>query len=116
MINHFLYLIPFADIIPPEVPIEPANDNTMLIVAYSALFLMNLLAFTLYAYDKHLACGQFTRIPEAALLATAILGGPYGAAMAMILCRHKTQKLAFRVVVPVSLIIWVALIFWLYLK
>lgn len=117
MTNNLLYLTQFADILPlPTTPPTEVNENTILMVTYTALFFMNILSFILFSYDKHLANSQLRRIPESVLLATSILGGPYGAAMAMLLCRHKTHKLAFRIIVPVSLIIWVFLIFFFYLK
>lgn len=65
--------------------------------------IINLLAFFLYALDKSLAKKHRRRVSEGLLLATAVLGGALGAFLAMQLLRHKTNKSAFKVIVPLSL-------------
>jgi len=57
---------------------------------------VNTLSFVLYAYDKLQARRGACRVPEAALLAAAALGGSPGALLAMIALRHKTRKSSFR--------------------
>lgn len=65
--------------------------------------IINLLAFFLYALDKGLAKKRRHRLSEGLLLAVTVLGGALGAFLAMQLLRHKTNKSAFKVVVPLSL-------------
>ena len=81
---------------------------------FTVLFFMNVVAFSLYAFDKHLAVCKATRIPEIVLHLLAILGGAYGAGMAMLLCRHKTRHLTFQIIVPTFFVIWTAVAFYLY--
>ena len=69
----------------------------------SYLFLINTIAFFLFASDKHRACYGKRRIPELVLFASALIGGSFGALMSMLLFRHKTQKPLFRIGVPVLL-------------
>lgn len=52
-------------------------------------------AMILYAWDKHCATHERSRIPENALHAVALLGGWTGALLARYLFRHKTQKQPF---------------------
>ncbi len=50
--------------------------------------------------DKSLAVRNRRRIPEATLLRWAALGGAGGALCAMLVCRHKTRKPKFFILVP----------------
>lgn len=75
---------------------------------YTYLFVINTIAFFLYADDKRRACAGSRRIPNAALLALAWVGGAYGALMGMLLFRHKTRSKAYLINVPLALIIWLA--------
>ena len=73
---------------------------------YPDLFIvygMSLLTFALYAWDKHLAVYQKTRIPEFILLLFSFLGGAFGALCGMIFFRHKTLHKMFLICVPIFL-------------
>ena len=76
------------------------------------LVLVNACAFALMLADKLKAKTGAWRIPEAALLTTAVLGGSVGAIMGMYLFRHKTRHSAFRWGIPLFLIAH-AVILWL---
>lgn len=56
---------------------------------------LNVFAFALFAWDKHLAQQHHPRIPEKRLLEACLLGG-VGAMWACELFRHKTRKQPFR--------------------
>lgn len=67
------------------------------------LLAVNLLALLAYGYDKAIAGGTATRVPEAVLLGLALIGGSPGAFVAMLLFRHKTSKPAF--LLPFALVV-----------
>ena len=79
------------------------------------LGVMSALAFILFGWDKRLARRHRRRIPEAALLGCALLGGSAGALAGMRLFHHKTRKPAFRCWVPLALLLHIAMLafaFW----
>ena len=80
------------------------------VLFYSILFILNVLAFGLYAWDKHKATYGKRRIPESVLLGFAVLGGAYGALCGMWLFRHKTLHDAFRITVPICFFVWVVVL------
>ena len=73
---------------------------------YIYLFIINLIAFLTYCWDKHNAMYNKWRIPEAVLWMLAIIGGAYGAGMGMLLFRHKTKHISFKIIIPVCLLLW----------
>lgn len=76
---------------------------------FTYLFFINVLAFGLYANDKHRAIYSKSRIPEVVLLGLAVLGGAYGSGAGMVLFSHKTKHISFCITVPIFLIIWIAI-------
>ena len=60
--------------------------------------LMSVVTFTFYGFDKRRAIKGGRRVPEARLHWLELLGGWPGAFAGQLLFRHKTQKLSFRVV------------------
>ncbi|MBR0073503.1 MAG: DUF1294 domain-containing protein [Bacteroidales bacterium] len=70
---------------------------------------INVVTFVVYGLDKWKARRGRWRIPEAALLWLAVLGGSPAALLAMWLFRHKTKHNKFRYGVPVILAVQVAL-------
>ena len=68
------------------------------------------LAFVLFGWDKLMAKKHRRRIPEAALLGCALMGGAAGAALGMALFRHKTRKPPFPWFVPLCLCAHAALL------
>ncbi len=77
---------------------------------YTLLFLFNVIGFLLYGLDKHFACYNKWRIPEAVLIGIAAVGGAYGAAMGMLLFRHKTKHPLFVITIPILLVIWLIIL------
>lgn len=67
------------------------------------LVAVNAVTLLVYGYDKGIAGGNRTRIPEAVLLGLALSGGTLGAFAGMLLFRHKTRKPAF--LIPFALIV-----------
>ena len=76
---------------------------------------LNLFSFAAMAWDKSLAKSRRQRIPERALLLLDLLGGSLGGILGMLLFRHKTLHLKFRVLPVVFLGAQAGVLFWLYL-
>lgn len=68
------------------------------------LLTVNAAAFLLMLVDKQKAIHHRWRIPEAALLGSAALGGSIGALLGMYFFRHKTKHKKFTLGVPAILI------------
>ena len=64
---------------------------------------VNLIALLIMGLDKHRARVHRQRIPEAALMGLAAIGGSIGILGGMYLFRHKTRKPKFYIGVPVIL-------------
>jgi len=67
------------------------------------IYIASIFTFALFAWDKHLAVFQKTRVPEFILLLFSFLGGAFGALCGMILFKHKTLHKMFLICVPVFL-------------
>ena len=76
---------------------------------YFYIYIINIITFFLYGYDKHLAVYHKWRIPEIILLLFAMLGGAFGALIAMWLFKHKTQVGKFRIISSIVLLIMIAI-------
>ncbi len=74
---------------------------------------VNLVTFVLFAIDKRCAIKSNRRISERRLLTLSAFGGALGAILSMRLFRHKTQKLKFKLLVPLFLIIQIAIVLYL---
>lgn len=73
------------------------------------LLCVNVLTFSVYGADKRKARRGAWRTPERTLLALALAGGGLGALAAMRMFRHKTRHRQFQVLVPLSVVLWAAL-------
>ena len=74
-----------------------------LYVAY--YLIMNILTFFIYRKDKMKAIRRQWRIPESVLLTLAVLGGCFGAFIAMRVYRHKIHYARFSMGVPALILI-----------
>lgn len=80
------------------------------------LILINLLGFFLYGLDKAKAKRKGGRIPERTLLWVARIGGGAGCWLGMVLFRHKTKHIRFKILVPLWTIVWAIGVVLLFLK
>ncbi len=71
---------------------------------------LNLVSFSLMAYDKHCAKAGKRRVPEKMLFIAAACFGGLGGVLGMIVCRHKTRHWYFRLLFPVLLVLQTALL------
>lgn len=78
------------------------------LVAY--LVASNIVALGLCGYDKGIAGGTSTRIPEIVFFGVALIGGTAGLLVGMLLFRHKTQKASFQFGFAIVLLLQVAVI------
>lgn len=69
------------------------------------LLIINVVTLYIYGIDKFKAKRNAWRIKESTLLAMAVLGGSVGALLGIQIFRHKTQKLKFKIGVPVIFLI-----------
>ena len=77
------------------------------------LIVISVVAFVMYGIDKHRAVNHQWRIPERTLILTAWLGGGIGALLGMLVFHHKTRKWKFRILVPLSVVVWAGMLYWL---
>ena len=77
---------------------------------------VSVLSFLLFGWDKLMAKLGRSRIPEAALLGAAFLGGGAGALLGMLLFRHKIRKAPFPVLVPLFFLLQLKLLGFMGLK
>ena len=82
------------------------NYNAILIY----LALMNIACFFAIGIDKHQAKNHRRRIPEAALLISAGIGGSVGCLIGMRAFHHKTRKFKFKFGVPAILFVQATLV------
>ena len=80
------------------------------------LLAMNVITFFTYGIDKLKAKKDMWRVPEKVLILMAVFGGSIGAILGMKLFHHKTQKLKFKIGVPVILMIQLAIVVFVWLK
>lgn len=73
----------------------------------------NIIVFLVMGYDKSQSRKRGQRVPEKILLVMALLGGGIGAFSGSRFFHHKTQKTAFKILLPVGFIIAVVLMFYL---
>ena len=77
---------------------------------YSAIILWNILTFFLYGWDKLCAKQHWRRIPENVLIGCSFVMGASGALFGMVIWNHKTSKMKFRLLIPFSVVLNVALL------
>jgi len=70
----------------------------------------NVIVLALYGIDKLKAVKGKWRISESALILCAFLAGSVGAFLGMILFRHKTRNMKFKILVPLALVLHIVAI------
>ena len=83
--------------------------KTSVVIVIVILCVLNLLSFSLMAYDKRCAKAGKWRVPEKTLFIAAACFGGLGGVLGMMLCRHKTQHWYFRLFFPVFLVLQIVL-------
>ena len=78
---------------------------------YEYLIIINALYFLLFGYDKKQAIKKQGRIPEITLIILSFMGGSIGSLLGMQLFHHKTKKIKFIILIPLSIIFTLLIIF-----
>lgn len=78
-------------------------------ILFIYLIVINVIAFVTYGADKRRAIRHKWRIPEYVLILLALTGGGAGALAGIYFFCHKTRKWKFRILVPLSLILWISI-------
>ena len=81
------------------------------ILLFAYLLAMNAAAYILMALDKTNAMRKARRVPEAALLLVAALGGSLGEWLGMVSLHHKTKHKRFMIGIPVIIVLQLAAVF-----
>ncbi len=76
-----------------------------IITTWEIIVFLNVLLFLLFGFDKLLAKKKKSRIPEIILLLLSLFFGGIGAMFGMLVFNHKTSKLLFRFLVPLSAVL-----------
>lgn len=74
------------------------------------VLLMSIISFVIYGIDKECAKKEKWRIKESTLLLLGFIGGGIGSFIGMKVFHHKTLKKQFKILVPISMIVWVGLV------
>ena len=91
---------------------DPTHTN--LTLAY--LGVINLISLLMFGIDKSRAKRGGHRISETDLFLVSLAGGAIGGSLGMLLFRHKTQKMGFKTVMFIIILINLYLYYWLYLN
>ena len=75
-----------------------------------ALTVWNIVTFALYGADKSKAKKKKRRISETNLILCAFLMGGLGALLGMLVFRHKTKHLKFKLLIPFAFIVNIGII------
>lgn len=76
------------------------------------VFVLGVATFVVFAWDKFRAKRGEMRVPEKRLFLLMWLGGTFGAAIAMVLLRHKTRKPVFAVTAIFAGGVWLGVLGW----
>ena len=69
-----------------------------------AFLIWNGIVFLLYGCDKQRARNDEWRISEKTLILCAFFLGGLGSGLGMLIFRHKTRRLKFRILIPISMV------------
>jgi uncharacterized membrane protein YsdA (DUF1294 family) len=80
------------------------------VIYVAVVILLSLISFIMYGWDKRRAQKDGRRIPEKTLHLMALFGGWPGALLGQRTFRHKTQKISFRIVFWLCVVLHVAVV------
>ncbi len=80
------------------------------IVYFGIVFVMSIVTFVVYGFDKRRAGNGGRRVPERTLHCLALLGGWPGALLAQRQLRHKTKKSSFLIIFWIVVLLHIAIV------
>ena len=87
------------------------KKNIKMPLLLALLFLINLITFSVFGYDKRLAKNREHRVSEKSLFLLMLFGGTIGGLLAMLVFRHKTKKTSFKLMVFGIILIQLVLLY-----
>ena len=78
------------------------------------ILIINLITLIIFKIDKKRSIKHESRIKESTLIILSAIGGSIGAILGMNLFHHKTKKIKFKILIPLTLLIWIYIIFIIY--
>ncbi len=85
-------------------------------IFYISLLIWNASVMLIYALDKLFARKKKRRIKESTLIILSFLLGGAGAIFGMVIFNHKTSKIKFRLLIPLSVLVCVAIVIYINLR
>lgn len=70
------------------------------------LVIVNFISFIIYGVDKFLSIKHYYRISEFILLSFGFVGGVVGSMLGMIVFKHKTKKIKFKIYLFIYFVMW----------
>lgn len=70
------------------------------------LIIVNFISFIIYGVDKFLSIKHYYRISEFILLSFSFIGGVVGSMLGMIVFKHKTKKIKFKIYLFIYFVMW----------
>ena len=90
--------------------------NNLLLYILIYYVVINLISFIAMFYDKRQAIKNEYRVSEKTLFTLAFLLGGFGIYFGMILFRHKTKHIAFKIFIPIIICINISILIYIILK
>ena len=72
--------------------------------------IINILTFLAMGFDKNQAIHKKRRISEITLISLSFLGGGFGSLLGMNIFHHKTKKVKFILLIPLSILLTIIFI------
>ena len=74
------------------------------------VFIINLISLSSMGLDKYFSKNKKRRLSEGLLISLGLLA-PFGSILGMVVFRHKTSKLKFRILIPLFFLLqWIILV------
>ena len=90
--------------------------NNLLLYTLCYFVVINLISFVTMFYDKKQAIKNRYRISEKTLFTLAFLLGGVGIYLGMVIFRHKTKHITFKLFIPIIICINFSILIYIFIK